>query len=176
MQKVLDTYNTIIYAYKLYLPKSVSTTLLLTRLDESLLILKQLVIPLETFIYRPFWLNCQYIYALGKAMICAAYIQHFVIFDCNRWWNGELNIINAWTTWMNTINDILKYKDTVEVITKDDKNTWVRVMVFDSTFNNMSAISWWSVVLVEETGMQVTATHSGARIHLAMNGIRDCKS
>jgi hypothetical protein len=42
---------------------------------------------------------------------------------------------------MNTINDILKYKDTVEVIAKHDKNTWVRVMVFASTFNNMSAIS-----------------------------------
>ena len=54
---------------------------------------------------------------------------------------------------MNTINDILKYKDTVEVIAKHDKNTWVRVMVFASTFNNMSAISWWSVVLVEETGI-----------------------
>jgi hypothetical protein len=27
---------------------------------------------------------------------------------------------------MNTINDILKYKDTVEVIAKHDKNTWVR--------------------------------------------------
>jgi len=25
-------------------------------------------------------------------------------------------------------------------------------MVFNSTFNNISAISWWLVVLVEETG------------------------
>jgi hypothetical protein len=40
---------------------------------------------------------------------------------------------------MNTINDILKYKDTVEVIAKHDKNTWV--LVFDSTFNNISVIS-----------------------------------
>ena len=28
----------------------------------------------------------------------------------------------------------------------------VRVMVFNATFNNISAISWQSVLLVEETG------------------------
>jgi len=28
----------------------------------------------------------------------------------------------------------------------------VRVMVFNTTFNNISVISWWSVLLVEETG------------------------
>jgi hypothetical protein len=28
----------------------------------------------------------------------------------------------------------------------------VRVIVFNATFNNISAISWWSVLLVEETG------------------------
>ena len=27
----------------------------------------------------------------------------------------------------------------------------VKVMVFDATFNNISVISWWSVLLVEET-------------------------
>jgi hypothetical protein len=26
-------------------------------------------------------------------------------------------------------------------------------MVFNATFNNISAISWWSVLLMEETGM-----------------------
>jgi hypothetical protein len=26
-------------------------------------------------------------------------------------------------------------------------------MVFNATFNNMSVISWWSVLLVEETGV-----------------------
>ena len=26
------------------------------------------------------------------------------------------------------------------------------VMVFNTTFNNISVISWWSVLLVEETG------------------------
>jgi hypothetical protein len=29
----------------------------------------------------------------------------------------------------------------------------VVVMVFNATFNNISAISWWSVILVEETGV-----------------------
>ena len=36
----------------------------------------------------------------------------------------------------------------------------VRVMVFDATFNNISVISWWSVLLVEETG--VPGTNHGA--------------
>jgi hypothetical protein len=31
----------------------------------------------------------------------------------------------------------------------------VRVMVFNATFNNISAILWWSVLLVEETEVVV---------------------
>ena len=27
---------------------------------------------------------------------------------------------------------------------------WVRAMVFNATFNNISVISWWSVLLVKE--------------------------
>ena len=30
------------------------------------------------------------------------------------------------------------------------KSIWVMVMVFQATFNNISVISWWSVLLVEE--------------------------
>ena len=30
---------------------------------------------------------------------------------------------------------------------------WLRFMVFNDTFNNISVISWWSVLLVEETGV-----------------------
>ena len=30
---------------------------------------------------------------------------------------------------------------------------WVRVMVFNATFNNISVILWRSVLLVEETGV-----------------------
>jgi hypothetical protein len=29
----------------------------------------------------------------------------------------------------------------------------VRAMVFNATFNDISVISWWSVLLVEETGV-----------------------
>jgi len=32
-------------------------------------------------------------------------------------------------------------------------NNWVKVMVVNATFNNISVISWRSVLLVEETGV-----------------------
>jgi hypothetical protein len=32
-------------------------------------------------------------------------------------------------------------------------NKHIGFMVFNVTFNNISAISWWSVLLVEETGV-----------------------
>jgi hypothetical protein len=32
---------------------------------------------------------------------------------------------------------------------------WVRVMVFSATFNNISAISWLPVLLVDETGLPI---------------------
>ena len=50
-------------------------------------------------------------------------------------------------------------------------------MVFNVTFNNISAISWWSVLLVEESGvsgenLQQTLSHNLYRVHLAMSEIR----
>jgi hypothetical protein len=35
----------------------------------------------------------------------------------------------------------------------DNKFNMLRVMVFNATFNNVSVISWWSVLLVEEIGV-----------------------
>ena len=42
-----------------------------------------------------------------------------------------------------------------ESFTKHEINQYfrVRAMVFNATFNNISIISWWSVLLVEETGV-----------------------
>ena len=47
-------------------------------------------------------------------------------------------------------------------------------MVFNATFNNISAISWRSVLLVDETRVPgethgQTLSHN---VHLAMNGVR----
>jgi hypothetical protein len=57
----------------------------------------------------------------------------------------------------------------------------VRVMVFNTTFNNISVISWQSVLLVEETGVPRENHRPVAsqiyhillnRIHLTMRGIQ----
>jgi hypothetical protein len=56
-------------------------------------------------------------------------------------------------------------------------------MVFNATFNNISVISWWSVLLVEETGVpgenhQPVASHRQTLSHNivsstpCLNGIR----
>jgi hypothetical protein len=48
-------------------------------------------------------------------------------------------------------------------------------MVFNATFNNISAISWWSVLLVEETGVQRenyrrVASHRQTLLHNDLSG------
>ena len=50
------------------------------------------------------------------------------------------------------------FKDSTEIVVKCDikgncniLQIWVRVMVFSVTFNNISVILWWSVLLVVET-------------------------
>jgi len=46
----------------------------------------------------------------------------------------------------------------------DSNRLWVRVMVFNATFNNISVISWRSVLLVEETGV-LRENHRPASSH-----------
>jgi hypothetical protein len=35
----------------------------------------------------------------------------------------------------------------------EDHKLWVGVMVFNTTFNNISVISWRSILMVEDTGI-----------------------
>jgi hypothetical protein len=35
---------------------------------------------------------------------------------------------------------------------QDNRMVWFGVMMFNATFNNISVILWWSILLVEETG------------------------
>jgi hypothetical protein len=35
---------------------------------------------------------------------------------------------------------------------QDNRMVWFGVIMFNATFNNISVILWWSILLVEETG------------------------
>jgi hypothetical protein len=67
---------------------------------------------------------------------------------------------------------------------KDHKKTgqfwfqeWVTVMVFNAIFNNISVISWWSILLVEEAGVS-GENHRPAKIQcqICQSCISDVKS
>ena len=55
----------------------------------------------------------------------------------------------------NTVTQLYKErkKDSLKNQVHHETNGLVRSMVFNATFNNISVISWWSVLLVEETGV-----------------------
>jgi hypothetical protein len=63
-------------------------------------------------------------------------------------WKNPTNIED-----LITVNSF-KFWSIIFVVLKK-KCSWirVRVMLFNATFNNISVRSWWSVLLVEETGV-----------------------
>jgi hypothetical protein len=98
--------------------------------------------------------------------------------------------------WVISVNGVIvhlrEYKLFILELSPFDLVSWsyclckidkVRFMVFNATFNNISVISWWSVLLVEETGKprenhRPAANHGKLyhimlyRIRLPMNGVR----
>jgi hypothetical protein len=52
-----------------------------------------------------------------------------------------------------TVMSDLASKYTKRVKYRNTELIGVRVMVFNATFNNISDISWWSVLLLEEIGV-----------------------
>ena len=74
-------------------------------------------------------------------------------------WDTLKDTSDKWYSWIIIDDeDELWYKNTIFLlyVTKQISSSWgigIMIMVFNATFNNISAISWQSVLLVEETGV-----------------------
>jgi hypothetical protein len=68
-----------------------------------------------------------------------------------RWQRLALTPINHFIRWSINFVFLQKHPSYQNLVTKQP--IWVRVMVFNAIFNNISVISWRSVLLVEETRM-----------------------
>ena len=74
-------------------------------------------------------------------------------------WDTLKDTSDKWYSWIIIDDeDELWYKNTICLlyVTKQISSSWglgIMIMVFNATFNNISAISWQSVLLVEETGV-----------------------
>jgi hypothetical protein len=62
------------------------------------------------------------------------------------WWYRVLNLNEERNV---VFEDHISFLQSIGI--KQTKKT-ICLMVFNATFNNISVISWWSVLLVEETG------------------------
>ena len=110
---------------------------------------------------------------------------------CNLSWQWFLGIIIYSITHSKVcyLNNIIYFCWTAVVAEWHEKNSqYNRIgwfMVFNATFNNISVISWWSVLLVKETGVsgenhwpvtshwQTFIDHIMLyRVHLTMSGVR----
>ena len=68
---------------------------------------------------------------------------------CWYWWNCWLSLFKTYL--LNVYNSQCFKTNTICIVFIIK---WrIRVMVFNATFNNIAAISWRSVLLVEETGV-----------------------
>ena len=76
-------------------------------------------------------------------------------------------IIYKWYIYSDKSNQILMDK-TDEIKDKRKLSGGVRVMVFNATFNNISVISWRSILLVDETGVP-GENHRPVASHLSRN-------
>ena len=65
--------------------------------------------------------------------------------------NGKKNIKQKFTTWIDKYTNYKKKFSISIRKVKGGKFNPRRVRVFNATFNNISVISWQSVLLVEET-------------------------